>query len=89
VDDSAALTEADFEAAGYKVATIDLATEAPRFNRSVRYGYGQYSQSLARFWNIRRPNDNPEVTPELKQYFLNTFGFNMGDNGIDVENIGA
>lgn len=89
VDDSAALTEADFLARGYKAAVIDLTTQAPRFNRSVRYGYGQYSQSYARFWNIRRPNDNPEVTPELKQYFIDTFGFNMGDNGIEVENLGA
>lgn len=89
VDDSAALTEADFLSRGYKAAVIDLATQAPRFNRSVRYGYGQYSQAYARFWNIRRPNDNPEVTPELKQYFIDTFGFNMGDNGIEVENLGA
>lgn len=52
------------------------------------YGYGQYSQNKARFWNIRRPNDTPEVTADLKRYFLDTYGFNTGDDGLAVENVG-
>ncbi len=88
VEEASEFTEDDFVAKGYRTAVIDLSVSAPMFNRSVRYGYGQYSQAYARFWNIRRPNDNPQVTPELKQYFLDTFGLNTGDDGIAVENIG-
>lgn len=89
VEDVSILKESDLNKREYDYYEIDLAETLPIFNRPTRYGYAAASQPLARFWNIRRPNDNPEVTPELKQYFLDTFGFNMGDNGIDVENIGA
>jgi len=89
VDDLSRLTTAGMSAQNYFYYQLDLAVDAPDFNRSVRYGYGQYSQANSRFWNIRRPNDNPEVTEELKQYFLSNFGWNVGDDGISVENIGA
>ncbi|AFO71379.1 hypothetical protein CR5_159 [Cronobacter phage CR5] len=41
--------------ATYKYVEIDLATAAPTFARTCRFGYGATSQNAARFWNITRP----------------------------------
>lgn len=89
VSDLSALKEDDLDALGYFKTEFDVSVIAPKYVGPCHYGYSQLSQPNARFWNIRRPNDVPEVTPELKQYFIDTFGFNMGNNGISVENLGA
>tara|TARA_Y100001956_G_scaffold11440_4_gene10392 strand:+ start:1367 stop:3586 length:2220 start_codon:yes stop_codon:yes gene_type:complete len=89
VTDLARWTEVDFVANNYFKTVIDLSVEETKFNRSVRFGYGAQSQGLARYWNIRRPGDNPSVTPKLKNYMVDRYGVNVGSDGITVENMGA
>ncbi len=89
VTDLARWTEKDFIANGYFKTVIDLSVEETKFNRPVRFGYGACSQGLARYWNIRRPGDNPSVTPKLKGYMVDRYGVNVGSDGITVENMGA
>lgn len=89
VSDKARWTEKDFIANSYFKTVLDLSTEETKFNRPVRFGYGAQSQGMARYWNIRRPGDNPNVTPKLKNYMLDRYGVNVGSDGITVENLGA
>lgn len=89
VTDLARWTEKDFEENDYFKAVIDLSVEETKFNRSVRFGYGALSQAMARYWNIRRPGDNPSVTPKLRNYLIDRYGVNVGSDGITVENMGA
>jgi len=87
VSDCGSIPESDLSAAGYVKYVFDLTVVAPIFTGGVRYGYGQLSQANTRFWNIRRPNDNPDVSDALKQYFLDTYNWNVGDSGISVANM--
>lgn len=89
VDERSELSENDMIAEGYLHTTINLAEDAPMFQGPSRYGYGQFSQSNARFWNIRRPNDAPEVTKSLVDWFKTHYGFNITGGGVNVENLGA
>lgn len=89
VSDLARWDETDFTANGYLTAVIDLSVEESKFNRTTRYGYGQQSQAASRFWNIRRPGDNPNVTPKMKGYLIDRYGVNVGTDGIGIENLGA
>lgn len=89
VGDLARWDETDFTANSYLTAIIDLSVEQTKFNRTVRYGYGQQSQAASRFWNIRRPGDNPDVTPKLKTYMIDRYGFNAGSDGLTIANMGA
>lgn len=81
--------EDEFRNNGYSKRVYDLSVVAPTFNKPTRYGYGQYSQDNSRFWNIRRPNDEPETTAGIKDWFMDNYGFHLGDSGVSVKPIGA
>lgn len=89
VSDLARWDEDDWTTNGYLTTVIDLSVEETKFNRTVRYGYGQQSQAASRFWNIRRPGDNPNVTPKMKGYLIDRYGVNVGSDGVSVANMGA
>lgn len=89
IKDIATLTEDDMKAQGYLRARIKLHDVATKFNRPVRFGYGQRYQNDTRFWNVVRPNDNPLNNPGLQQWFLDKCGLNIGDEGVTITHMGG
>lgn len=80
-------TETDFEHENYFYAEYDL-TGTPFADVPCRFGYSAQSQPAARFWNIQRPGESTTLSPEFKNYFLNRFGFNIGNDGVKVSDYG-
>jgi len=88
IDDLALLTESDFTALNYLYAEIDLVTQSPMFVGPCYYGYSQFSQAGAHFWNIQRPNETPDSTPALHAHLLRRYGVNFGGTGMTVASLG-
>jgi len=87
-DDLSQLKDTDFASLNYLYAEIDLSISAPMFVGPCHYGYAQYSQSLAKYWNIERPNENPAITPALQAHLIRRYGVNLGDTGVVVSSLG-
>jgi len=88
VENLSTLGPTDFTTLRYQTRTIDIDTAAPMFSGPQHYGYSQLSQAAARFWNIQRPNENPAITPELRDHIVRRYGVNLGDDGVEVSSLG-